>query len=310
MIADIRVTQVYKNEGKKTLEAIYIFPASTRAAVYGMQMTIGERTIIAKIDRKSAAREQYEQAREEGYTAALLEQQRPNVFQMNVANILPGDVVKVDMRYTELLNPQDKQYEFVYPSVVGPRYSGSKDENSDNSENWLINPYLKEGQSPHYDFDLKIALNSAVPIHKVTSTSHQVNISYKDKKSARIELMDSEKKGGNRDFILKYQLADKKIQTGLMLFEGSEENFFLAMIQPPDKTSSKLIVSREYIFIIDVSGSMNGFPISITKNLMRNLLGKLKPAEKFNVLLFAGGSRVFSQKSVSATEENINKLSI
>ena len=307
VIADVRVTQTYKNEGKKTLEAIYIFPASTRAAVYGMQMTIGERTIVAKIDRKSAAREEYERAREEGYTAALLEQHRPNVYQMKIANILPGDVIKVDLRYTELLIPQDKQYEFIYPTVVGPRYSNVSAENAGNSEKWIKNPYLTEGEIPNYDFNLKIVLNSGVPLQKVISTSHQVDISYSDKNSAHIKLKDSEKDGGNRDFILKYQLAGQKIQSGLLLFEGTDENFFLAMIQPPKESNPELIVPREYIFIIDVSGSMNGFPISITKDLMRNLLGKLKPSEKFNVLLFAGGSRVFNQKSVSATESNIKK---
>jgi Ca-activated chloride channel family protein len=88
VIADVMVTQVYKNEGKRPLEAIYIFPASTRAAVYGMKMTIGKRTIIAKIQERKEARRQYEEAKQQGKSASLLEQQRPNVFQMNVANIL------------------------------------------------------------------------------------------------------------------------------------------------------------------------------------------------------------------------------
>src|SRR4030043_2213907 len=123
VIADVIVTQVYKNEGEKPLEAIYIFPASTRAAVYGMKMTIGKRTIIAKIQERGEARRQYEQANQEGKGTSLLEQQRPNVFQMNVANILPGDVIHVEMKYTELLVPTDAVYEFIYPTVVGPRYS-------------------------------------------------------------------------------------------------------------------------------------------------------------------------------------------
>jgi len=107
VIADVVVTQVYQNEGKKPLEAIYIFPASTRAAVYGMKMTIGERTITAQIREREAARREYEQARQAGKSASLLEQQRPNVFQMNVANILPSDVIKVELKYTELLVPTD-----------------------------------------------------------------------------------------------------------------------------------------------------------------------------------------------------------
>ncbi|MFC1812375.1 VIT domain-containing protein [Thermodesulfobacteriota bacterium] len=88
VIADVRVTQVYKNEGQRTIEAIYVFPASTRAAVYGMKMTIGKRIITAKIREREQARREYDQAKQAGKSASLLEQQRPNVFQMSVANIL------------------------------------------------------------------------------------------------------------------------------------------------------------------------------------------------------------------------------
>jgi Ca-activated chloride channel homolog len=123
VISDVTVTQVYKNEGKKPIEALYVFPASTRAAVYGMKMTIGERTITAEIQKREAARQAYEKAKREGKSASLLEQNRPNVFQMNVANIMPGDEIKTELRYTELLVPTDGVYEFAYPTVVGPRYS-------------------------------------------------------------------------------------------------------------------------------------------------------------------------------------------
>jgi Ca-activated chloride channel family protein len=97
VIADVLVTQVYKNDGRKPLEATYIFPASTRAAVYGMKMTIGKRVIEAKIKKREEARREYEQARNAGKSASLLEQQRPNVFQMNVAIIMPGDEIKVEL---------------------------------------------------------------------------------------------------------------------------------------------------------------------------------------------------------------------
>ena len=146
IIADVVITQTYKNEGNKTLEAIYIFPASTRAAVYKMVMRIGERTIAAKIDERAKARRDYEQARSEGKTASLLEQMRPNVFQMNVANILPGDIIKVELSYTELLVPTDNEYEFVYPAVVGPRYSNTLEADAAENDKWVKNPYLPEGQ--------------------------------------------------------------------------------------------------------------------------------------------------------------------
>ncbi|HNW01224.1 MAG TPA: VIT domain-containing protein, partial [Burkholderiaceae bacterium] len=123
VIADVTVTQHYRNEGQRVIEAKYVFPGSTRAAVHGMNVRLADRLITAKIREKQQARIEYDTARKEGKTAALLEQHLPNVFQMNVANILPGDDVKVELRYTELLVPTSGNYQFVFPTVVGPRYN-------------------------------------------------------------------------------------------------------------------------------------------------------------------------------------------
>jgi len=307
VIADVRVTQIYKNEGKNPLEAIYIFPASTRAAVYSMKMTIGERTIVAKIAEREKAREEYEQAKEEGKSASLLEQQRPNVFQMNVANIMPGDEIKVELSYTELLIPTDAVYEFVYPTVVGPRYSNKSESEALDNEKWVKNPYLHEGKAPPYEFDLQVRLLAGMPIQDLTCSSHQVKVHYNNKSEAQIDLAESEKSGGNRDFILKYRLAGNNIDSGLLLYKGEDENFFLTMMQPPERVKDAQIPPREYIFIVDVSGSMYGFPLDISKKLLRDLISNLNKEDKFNVLLFAGGSRVMSDQSVAASETNVQQ---
>ena len=307
VIADVVVTQVYKNEGKKPLEAIYIFPASTRAAVYGMKMSIGERTITAEIREREDARRQYEQAKQQGKSASLLEQQRPNVFQMNVANILPGDTIQVELKYTELLVPADGVYEFVYPAVVGPRYSNKRPDEAPSSEKWVENPYLGQGTSPSYAFDMTVLLAAGLPIQQVTSPSHKVGIQYDGPSRASIKLDPSEKNRGNKDFILKYQLPGGKIETGLLLFEGEKENFFLLMVQPPKRVHVNQIPPREYIFIVDVSGSMYGFPLEMSKKLLKDLIGNLRPTDRFNVLLFAGGSSVMSEQSLPATPENITR---
>ncbi len=308
VIADVKVKQVYKNEGKSPLEAIYIFPGSTRAAVYAMKMTIGERTIVAKIEKRETARQQYEQAKQEGKSASLLEQQRPNVFQMNVANIMPGDEIVVEMSYTELLVPTDGMYEFVYPTVVGPRYSNMPADTAPADEKWVENPYLHEGEAPNYTFDIAVNLSAGMPIQQATSPSHTVDIQYENKAFASVKLADADKTKGNKDFVLKYQLAGGQVESGLLLYKGENENFFLLMMQPPKRMKPAAIPAREYIFIVDVSGSMNGFPLDISKTLLRDLIGKLNPNEKFNVLLFAGASSVLSENgSLSATPENIQK---
>lgn len=307
VIADVKITQVYKNEGENVLEAIYLFPASTRAAVYSMKMTIGEREIIAIIQEKQKARENYEQAVEEGKTASLLEQMRPNVFQMNVANILPGDIIKVEMNYTELLIPESGIYEFVYPTVVGPRYSNTLTENATADETWVENPYTTEGKDPFYSFDIAVNVSAGLPIQDIRCTSHDMNINFENHTSAVLTLVPEEKSGGNRDCIIQYRLAGNQIESGLLLYEGAKENFFLAMIQPPESVKTEIIPPREYIFIVDVSGSMYGFPLDISKTLLRNLIVNLKSTDRFNILLFAGGSELFSEQSVTANKENVSK---
>lgn len=307
VIADVLVTQVYKNDGKKPLEAIYIFPASTRAAVYGMKMTIGKRVIEAKIKKRDDARREYEQARDAGKSASLLEQQRPNVFQMNVANIMPGDEIKVELKYTELLVPTDRVYEFVYPTVVGPRYSNQKASNASPSEHWVENPYLHQGESSATTFDINVAINAGMPIKDLNCTSHKVNAAFSAPSVAKLSLDKKDSHDGNRDYILHYRLDGDKIQTGLLLSEGEKENFFVLMMQPPKRVTKANIPGREYIFIVDVSGSMHGFPLDISKKLMSNLIGNLRSTDKFNVLLFSGGSTLMAEESIPAIQENIQK---
>jgi Ca-activated chloride channel family protein len=306
VIAEVVVTQLYRNEGGKALEAIYVFPASTRAAVHGMKMIIGERIITATIREREKARQEYEQAKQQGKSASLLEQQRPNVFQMNVANILPGDEIRVELRYTELLVPLEGVYEFVYPTVVGPRYAGGgADDNP--QDGWVSTPYLHQGEPPTSTFYMTVDLSSGVPIQDVSCTTHKVQTAFEKPDVAWIELDPSERHSGNRDFILRYRLSGGQIETGMILFEGKKENHFLLMVQPPERVSQREIPPREYIFIVDVSGSMRGFPLDISKTLLKDLIGQLRPVDRFNVLLFAGGSSLLSERSISATPENIQR---
>jgi Ca-activated chloride channel family protein len=301
VIANVRVTQEYRNDSKTALEAIYVFPASTRAAVHAMRMRVGNRLIEAKISDKKKAREKYEKAKKAGKTASLLEQKRPNVFQMNVANILPGDVIKVEMDYVEHMVPEEGLYTFVYPTVVGPRYSEKTAAQSE--EEWLETPYTKNGEAPSYQWDLSATIRAGVKLAKVSSTSHPITSTFQDPTQARVEVNDE--KGGNRDFLLSYEMRAKDTQTGLLLYEGKRENYFLAMVQPPKKLAGQMIPPREYIFILDVSGSMNGHPLDTAKEVMRTLFAGLRPTDRFNVMTFSGGNAVMHEQSVPATEDNI-----
>jgi Ca-activated chloride channel family protein len=302
VIAQVEVAQVYQNRGDKPIEAVYVFPASTRAAVHGMRMSIGDRVITAKIEKRGQAREQYEAAKGEGKRAALLEQQRSNVFSMSVANVMPGDVIKTELVYSELVVPESGTYSLIYPTVVGPRNPLGAEPAT---HGWVANPHLTAGAKEPYRFELEVRLQSPIPLKAVSSPSHALKVTYPSAQAASIQL--AEPGGGNRDFVLQYRLAGDQIQTGTLLYDDGGEKFFLTMVEPPQRVAPSEIVARELVFVLDASGSMNGFPLEKSKQLMAELLAKLKPSEYFNVVKFAGNAGVMSPQSLPATAANVQE---
>jgi Ca-activated chloride channel homolog len=303
VIADVKVRQIYRNEGARPINASYVFPASTRAAVYSMRMQLGNEIIVAKIKEREQAKKEFEKAKEEGKSASLLEQERPNVFSMSLANIMPQEQVEIELRYTELLIPTDNVYEFVFPTVVGPRYQSPNDKHK-GQETYVETPYLHQGQQPPSELHIAARIAAGLPIYDLTCPSHQIFPQWQNG-AAQLTLDDSKPFEGNRDFIVRYRLAGDQIASGLLLFQGTDENFFLYMAQPPQRVAADFVPPREYIFVVDVSGSMDGFPLNTSKKLLRNLIGKLRPTDLFNVVLFAGDSAALSPQSLPASQENI-----
>ncbi len=309
VIADVTVTQTYRNEGQRAIEAKYVFPGSTKAAVSGLNVRLADRLITAQIREKQQAQIEYDTAKKEGKTAALLEQHLPNVFQMNVANIMPGDDVKVELRYTELLVPQSGNYEFVFPTVVGPRYNSPQSANA--QAQWVAQPTLAAGVAPGTGFKLKATIDTPMGLKEIRSTTHTIDVKKSDEdQHADIVLTADGRPLDNRDFVLDYRLAGEKIESGLMLYKGqgeNAENFFLAMVEPPKAVAASAISPRDYIFVVDISGSMHGFPLDTAKTVLERLIGGLRPSDTFNVLLFSGSNKMLSPRSVPATRANIQQ---
>lgn len=311
MIADVCVVQTYTNEGDTPINARYVFPTSTNAAVHGMKMEIGNNVVTAQIKEKEKAKEEYQEAKSEGKSAALLEQQRTNVFTMDVANIMPGDNAEIELNYTELIYPMEGIYEFNFPTVVGPRYvapSASSAENNENGgEQWTATPYLPEGEIPAGAYNITVNLSTGVPLADVSCKSHEITVTPTGDSSAQITLSNPEDYAGNRDFILKYQLIGEEIQSGLILTQNEKENFFLLTMQPPERYTPEEIPPREYIFVLDVSGSMIGYPLDTSKALIRDLVKGLNETDRFNLVLFASEYSLLSTNSLAATEANVDK---
>lgn len=307
MIAEIFVNQTYANEGENPINARYVFPASSDVTVHGMTMQIGNHMVTARIKEREEAKQEFEQAKSEGKSASLLEEQRPNVFTMDVANIMPGDTAKIELHYTQLITPCEGTYEFVFPTVVGPRYMSASEDASDDHNHFVGTPYLPDGKTPNNTYSITVNLSTGVPITDLSCKSHEINIVKNGESSAQVTLANPEDYAGNRDFILKYKLNGEDIRSGLMLSEGSDENYFMLTVQPPERFEPEEITRREYIFVLDVSGSMNGYPLDTAKILIRDLVSNLREEDSFNLILFSGSSVQMSKKSVPATEENIKK---
>src|ERR1041384_8683577 len=121
-LSRVTVTQEFENPFQEKIEAVYTFPLPQNAAVDDMTMMVGDRTVRGKILRREEAQAVYDAAKSEGKVASLLDQERPNIFTQSVANILPGEQIRITISYVETLNYVNGAYEFVFPMVVGPRY--------------------------------------------------------------------------------------------------------------------------------------------------------------------------------------------
>lgn len=305
VVAEVTVTQVYENRGKRPINTRYVFPASTRAAVHGLSMKLRNQVIEAEIKERAQAKRTFEQAKAAGKTASLLEEQRPNVFTMSLANVMPGDHVEVTLEYDELLVPAEGTYEFVFPTVVGPRYSDLPASAAPATSQFVAAPYLKQGAATPSRFELAGTLASAIPLARLGSATHVLVTHADNPNLTHFSLDPSETRGGNRDFILRYELAGGAIQSGLSLFDGGSDKYFLLEVQPPARVTDADAPPRDFVFIVDVSGSMIGYPLDTAKSLLQRLVGSLRPTDTFNVLLFSGGSRTLAPRSLPATRENV-----
>ncbi len=306
-LADVTVTQQFENPLEDTIEAVYTFPLPENAAVYRMEMKIGDRVIRGLIKEREEARRIYEAARDAGQAASLLDQERPNVFTQSVANIPPGETVHISIRYTERLPLLDGEYTFAFPMVVGPRYMPADRTGAGGGPvpdaNRISPPVIAEGMRAGHDISLTVAF--AHGINEYRSVLHEVE-KYNDKPPAALTVSLANKKTiPNRDFVLKYRLPDDEIQPqAFTTQDGRHGGFFALLLQPPAEVDTAEITPKEMIFVIDCSGSMRGFPLDKAKKTMRMCIEGMNPGDSFNLVSFAGGTGYCFPKSVANTSAN------
>ncbi|HMO80567.1 MAG TPA: VIT domain-containing protein [Pyrinomonadaceae bacterium] len=297
-IARVNVRQVFENHFAEPIEAVYTFPLSQNGAVDQMTMTVGSRTIRGKIMKREEAREVYETAKSAGQMAALLDQQRPNIFTQAVANVMPGETVVIEISYVETLKYEDGEYEFVFPMTVGPRYiPGSV------SDAGKIRPPVARTRAGH-DISINIDLNAGVPVEAIRSSSHQIDQVNFTPNRSNVTLRE-EKVIPNKDFILRYDVTGGRIHDAVLTHRGERGGFFTLILQPPDRAAAEDRTPKEIVFVLDTSGSMWGFPLEKAKEAMMLSLDGLYPEDTFNLITFSGDTSILFERPVPATQANL-----
>jgi Ca-activated chloride channel family protein len=319
-VARTEVTQEFENALPNAVEAIYVFPLPHDSAVDGMTMTVGQREIRAVIKEREEARQIYEAARNSGHTAALLDQERPNIFTQSVTNIPPGGTVIIKLSVIELLKYEAGVYQFAFPLVVGPRYipgapTGPPDRGTMPNTNQVpdashISPPVAgihtDGINAGHDVSLEVSLAAGVPVGDVESPSHKIFADRTGADSYHVRLAD-DLVLPDKDFILKYKVAGAGISDAVLAHTDKSGGYFTLILQPPEKPAEESLVPRQLIFVLDTSGSMWGYPIEMAKKTIARALDNLRKDETFNLITFSGDTRILFPEPVPATAQNVAK---
>lgn len=314
-IVRTRVTQRFSNPFPEPIEALYTFPLPTDAAVRDMEMRVGRRIVAADIRRREEARRTYEAARASGQTASLLDQERPNIFTTQVANIRPGVPVSVTLEYVATAKYEAGAYELAFPMTVGPRYipgaavgpsrSGvvaDRDRVPDASR--ITPPVAPPGRSGH-DVSLVVDVNAGVAMGAPTSASHPIDVARPSRRRAHIELANVDTLP-NRDFVLRWPVSPRRVESGVLTHrhDPREDGYLALTLHPNPAPPTAEITPKELIFVLDTSGSMHGRPMDLGKALMRRLIADLHPDDTFSVLRYDDTTSALSARPLSNTDAN------
>ena len=303
-VARAVIEQTFSNPFEKPVEAVYTFPLGGRAAVDDFELVVGDRTIRGEIRRREDARATYEQARAAGYQAALLEQERPNVFTQSVANLEPGKKVVVRIRTVEPLGYEKGIYHLLFPLVVGPRHVPVGMPATAAAK--LNPPILEPGIRSGHDVDISVRLDAGVPIRAISSPSHRIRTEQPTPASARVWLAADETIP-NKDFILRWIVSAERPAVGLLAHREGLDGFFTLLVQPKGEVTALEAAPKEIVVVVDTSGSMSGVPIEAAKRFVTDALREMGPRDTFNLIRFSGDNEVLWPKPLVNSHADVKK---
>lgn len=329
-VTEVTITQVFKNPFSEHLEAEYIFPLAGSSSVNGFKMHVAGRTVIGTIQERRAAREEYQKALADGKRASLLEQERDDVFTMQVGNIPPNEKITVEIKYTEKLEFfEDGTTELRLPLVVAPRYVPGEqiareqvgdgvtfDTDMVPDASRVSPPRLAEGVNPDVSLSISVELipdktpsrdGLSVGISNLSCSQHAVKSSTED----GVILVSLAKANEllNRDFVLKWKLVGERMTSSVVLYKkagengaNSEELYGMLSLVPPAFSGART-APRDVVFLVDRSGSMMGDKMAYATRACSMLLTTLGPNDRFAINAFDHENVWFSRgKDLSVLE--------
>jgi len=314
-IATVKATQQFHNPYDSKIEAKYVFPLPHNAAVNEFVMTIGERRIRGIIRERKEAEAIYIAARTQGYVASLLTQERPNIFTQSVANIEPGREIDVELNYYQTLAWVDGWYEFVFPTVVGPRFNPPHTTNGvgavargayGTSGQATEVQYLKPSERSGHDIALKLDIDAGVAIEETECVTHVVTKEAPSTNHLVVTLSPNDRIP-NKDFVFRFRVAGEQMKSGLLTSHDERGGFFTLMLYPPKDLKQLTRKPLELVFVLDSSGSMNGRPIAEAKKAIERALRQLEPDDTFQLINFDDKASQLGPRPIAATPENVRR---
>jgi Ca-activated chloride channel family protein len=295
------VTQTFHNTTGRCVEGLYVYPLPELSAVDTLKMTIGSRVIVGEIREREQARKEYEQAKSEGRKAALVEQQRPNVFTTSVSSVMPDEDAIIEIAYQETARYENGEYRLRFPMVVAPRYTPPRTFPAAVAAKLPFTPQSSSGNNGG-TIALSVDLQPGYSVRNIAS-AQQVKLETLGNRHYRVTA-DGSTLDAAHDFELSWQPDLGTNPDATVLTEKlGEDTYALIMVTPPAQSSVRL--PRETIFIIDSSGSMEGASMEQAKAALLLALDDLKPGDKFNIIDFDSSARPLFEDSKFADASSI-----
>jgi Ca-activated chloride channel family protein len=302
-VASVTVTQRFGNPFNHPIELEYLFPLPEKGAVVDYEITIGTRTIKADIKERETARQVYQQAVAAGKRASLLEQRRPNLFSIEIGNVQPGESITTKLTYEDRLKYSDGSYEFVFPMGITPKYHTPG--TSEGAMHAVDSP-VELDNSKISKVEITLAVDAGVAVGEPRSRTHPVALKRKNDREFGLTLEGNQIP--NKDFVLEYAVAEEHLQTAVWSSHDDDgSDTVLVTLLPPKLDISAEPPAREFIFVIDRSGSMSRDPMEQAKNALRACIRALGEHDTFTIAAFDNSTEWFSNTPVAVTQENINQ---